>query len=155
LKSGLSLALLRKNLKGADMFNAFEKVIELEKNGFTKKQSEALLKVSMDIMNQEFSTKHDLYAVKTDLQLELSSVRNELKADIASVRSELKEEISSVRSELKAEIASLRNELHIEVGSIRSDMNALGDRLTIRLGMMMATMMTIGLSAIFGMLQMR
>ena len=121
------------------MFNAFEKVIELEKNGFTKKQSEALLKVSMDIMNQEFSTKHDLYAVKTDL-----------KADLASVRSELKEEISSVRSEL----GSLRNELHSEVSSIRSDLNALGDRLTIRLGMMMATMMTIGLSAIFGMLQM-
>ena len=121
------------------MINAFEKVIEFEKNGFTKAQGETIVKVSMDIMNQEFATKHDLFATKSELKSEIQQVRSELKSEIQQVRSELKSEIQQVRSELKSEIQELRSEL-----------NALGDRLTIRLG----GMMTAGLAIIFGMLQM-
>ena len=131
------------------MFNVTEKMKELELAGFTKSEAEAAIKVLLDIMNDEFSTKNDLNreitSLRHDMQLEFANVRHEMKEEFANVRHEMKEEFANVRHEMQEEFANVRH----EIKELETSIATLGDKLTIRLG----AMMTAGLALIFGMLQ--
>ena len=142
------------------MFNVTEKMKELELAGFTKSEAEAAIKVLLDIMNDEFSTKNDLNreitSLRHDMQLEFANVRHEMKEEFANVRHEMKEEFANVRHEMQEEFANVRHEMQEEFANVRHEIKeletsiaTLGDKLTIRLG----AMMTAGLALIFGMLQ--
>lgn len=49
---------------------------------------------------EEFSTKSDVLALKTDLKTEIASLRNEQKTETASLKSELQKELISVHKEI-------------------------------------------------------
>lgn len=49
---------------------------------------------------EEFSTKSDVLALKTELKTEIASLRNEQKTETASLKSELQKELISVHKEI-------------------------------------------------------
>ena len=126
---------------------------KLEEMGIPKEQAEAQVQIIADIMEGTLASKYDVLVVRNEvreeirlLRVEIAAVRAELKEEIAAVRNELKEEIAAVRTELKLEIVSFRTELKAEIDKLRADMLQLQNELTIRLGKMMAVMLTIAVS---------
>ncbi len=79
-------------------------------------------------------------ATKADVETSGAALRRE----IVQGRTEPKAEIAELRSELKADIADLRNELRTEIKGLRAEMQALEQRMTIRLG----TMMVVAVGAV-------
>lgn len=140
------------------MFNALKYTEELEKAGFTQEQAKASLNLVIEVMNEEFATKSDLLAVRSELKADIGAVKSELKTDIFDLRSELKTDISDLRSELKTDISNLRSELKelewrldakfhsidSRFQSMESKMDHLESHLTIKLGAMMVV--TVGLA---------
>ncbi|MBL7665013.1 MAG: hypothetical protein JNM93_07755 [Bacteriovoracaceae bacterium] len=102
--------------------NVFDYVEKLENSGFSKNQAEASLQVLMDIMNQEFATKHDL-----------KEAVNELRQELVKTETGLRLEISEVRTDIKL---------------LRQEMYALGDKLTIRIGAIVTAGLALSLTII-------
>jgi hypothetical protein len=108
------------------VFNALKYTEELKRAGFSADQAEISVKVLIDAMNDNFATRSDL----TDLKVEFS----ELRADFSGLR---------------AEFSELRSDMNVRFERVESSMRELEYKLTIKLGTMMGTMLTlaIGLTA--------
>lgn len=90
--------------------------------GFTDVQVEAL----GELVEQTFATKDDLAQVHKDLS-----------GRIEQVRKDLTTEIGQVRKDMAAEFVLMRKDMAVEIALVRRDMDALGNKLTIRLGAML------------------
>ncbi len=73
-------------------------------------------------------------SVHNDINAEFVSVRNDMTAEFASVRNDMTTQFASVR----AEIAALRAETRADTALLRADMAAQENRMTIKLGAMIA-----------------
>ena len=71
---------------------------------------------------------------------EFVSVRTEMRGEFGSVRSEMRDEFVKVRSEISGltERFATKDELRHEVGLLRKDIDAMGLKLTVRMGGMLA-----------------
>ena len=85
---------------------------ELEKVGFSTEQAKKSVQLWMDLMDQNFATKADYkehyFMTKTDLK----DVQNEMK----DLKSELQSEMKDLRSEFKVEMKDLEHRLTIRLG---------------------------------------
>jgi dsDNA-specific endonuclease/ATPase MutS2 len=132
------------------MINSLKYTQNLEAVGFTRSQAETAVTMVSETMQNFTATKADLkemeFALRTDMQAthaelrqELQEFRSELKQEIQEVRSELKQEIQEVRSELKQEIQEVRTDIQ----DVRHEMKQLESRMTLRLGGLMVTGITL------------
>ena len=62
------------------MFNALKYSQELEKAGFSRDQAEASVKLLIEVMNENFSTKSDLKETELKIESKLESKFNSLEA---------------------------------------------------------------------------
>jgi hypothetical protein len=140
---------------------------ELEKVGFSRDQAEASVRLLIDVMNENFSTKSDLkeleLALRADFKQSEAANRADFRESEAAIKASIKEWESSLRAdfvqsdnilrtELKETESSLRAEIkNVEVSvntlevSLRSEMRELENRMTIKLGSMMVV--AIGVTA--------
>ena len=98
--------------------------------GFNEKQARVLVATFAEGIGENLATKEDVAALRSEMAT---------KEDVAILRSEMatKEEVAALRSEitvLRNEMAVLRNEMEV----LRGEMRELEQRMTIRLGVMIA-----------------
>ncbi|GEO36984.1 hypothetical protein SAE02_11320 [Skermanella aerolata] len=112
-------------------------ILKLERAGFTHEQVDALA----EYLDDQAATKADVGAVKA----EISAVRDELTAKINQSRLEGKSELAEFRAATRAEFVDLRLELSgmkaeskFEFAAVRSEITLLEQRMTIKLGAMLA-----------------
>jgi hypothetical protein len=128
-----------------EMFNAIKYTEELKRAGFTPDQADTSMKVLIDVMNENFATKHDIQELRLATQHDIHELKSELNAKIDSVKSELNAKIDSVKSELNAKIDSVKNELILVKNELNARFDSLEYRLTIKLGTI--TVIAIGATA--------
>ena len=111
---------------------------ELEKVGFTPSQAKKSVQLWMELMDQNFATKSDFkehyFMTKNDLkdvQNEMKDLKTELQSEMKDLKTELQSEMKDLKAEFKTDIKDLKIEF-------KTDMKDLENRLTVRLGMMLA-----------------
>jgi hypothetical protein len=161
------------------MINAMSYTRDLEQGGLSKDQSNAIIKVLLEIMNQKFSTRSDIQlselAIRSDMKEMENSIRSDMKEMENSIRSDMKEMENSIRSDMQEMENSIRSDMQEMENSIRSDMQEMGrtlkesilkevtiiidqrihaaeDRITIRLTKVMVILATL-MTGILGMIQ--
>ena len=100
---------------------------ELEKVGFSTEQAKKSVQLWMDLMDQNFATKADFKEHYFMTKNDLKDVQNEMKG----LKNELQAEMKELKNELQAEMKGIKNEF-------KTDMKDLEQRLTVRLGVMLA-----------------
>jgi hypothetical protein len=75
-----------------------------------------------------------------DVRVDVADVRTEMRNEFTKVRGEMRDEFVKVRSEISGltERFATKDELHHEVGLLRKDIDAMGLKLTVRMGGMLA-----------------
>ena len=116
------------------MIHALRYTEELEKVGFTPEQAKKSVQLWMDLMDQNFATKADFkehyFMTKADMQA--------LQFDMKDLRSELQTDMKELRSELQTDMKDMESRLQVDMQNIRIDLKSLENKLTVRLGIMMA-----------------
>ncbi len=119
---------------------------KLKAAGFTDLQAEVQTEALVEIVEGRLATRQNLKETEAGLKLNIESVRSDLKETEAALRRDMKEmeaglklDIESVRSDLKETEAALK----LDIESIRRDMKEMEQRLTIRLGGLIATSIII------------
>ena len=112
--------------------------------GFNEKQARVLVATLAEGIGENLATKEDVAILRS----EVTALRSEMatKEDLAVLRSEMatKEDLAILRSEvtaLRSEVTALRSEvatLRSEMPVLRGEMRELEQRMTIRLGAMIA-----------------
>jgi uncharacterized coiled-coil DUF342 family protein len=97
-----------------------------------------------DVRDEVADGRSEVANVRTEMRDEFAKVRGE----IADVRTEMRDEFTKVRGEIAGEITSFRkevnerfatkDELRHEIGLLRKDIDAMGLKLTVRMGGMLA-----------------
>ncbi len=121
------------------MINAIKELEKLEESGFTTDQAKVSLNIWIELMNENLVTKVEFKEETLLIRKEMLLMRAELKHDISDLRTEM----YAIRAELKGEIAALRSEMKGEIASLRSEMKELEHRMTIKMGIIMGTGITI------------
>ena len=105
--------------------------------GFNEKQARVLVATLAEGIGENLATKEDVAILRS----EVTALRSEMatKEDVAVLRGEMatKEDVAILRSEvtaLRSEVATLRSEMPV----LRGEMRELEQRMTIRLGAMIA-----------------
>ena len=144
------------------IFDTLKAAQELRKTGFEDRQAEAVVETISKAVSETVATKADLQLVRSematnaDLQLLRSEVGT-LRSDVELLRSEmatkadlqlLRSEFDLLRSEMatKADLQLLRSEvgtLRSDVELLRSEMAAQENRIVIKLGGLMITMIFV------------
>jgi len=97
---------------------------------------EEIQDVRDEIADIRVETRGELAKVRS----EIAEVRTEMRGEFANVRSEMRDEFVKVRSEISGltERFATKDELRHEVGLLRKDIDAMGLKLTVRMGGMLA-----------------
>jgi hypothetical protein len=74
------------------MFNELESVKILEETGFTRKQSEVLLQIFIEFMEEKFATRQDFLILSHEFQL-LRQEFQHLRQDFAHFKEDIRKEI--------------------------------------------------------------
>ena len=107
-------------------------VKRLTKAGMPEQQAEVLASEQARLIENELATKQDIE------QLRLAT-----KQDIEQLRAETKRDIEQLRLATKQDIAELRTELKRDIAEVKRDIRESEQRITIRLGGMMAVAITL------------
>ena len=124
--------------------------------GFNEKQARVLVATFAEGIGENLATKEDVAALRSEMATkeDVAVLRSEMatKEEVAALRSEMatKEDVAALRSEVtilrsematKEDVAALRSEvaaLRSEMPILRGEMRELEQRMTIRLGVMIA-----------------
>lgn len=107
------------------MVNALKYTKELEKAGFTHEQAETSVQVLFEVMDDNFATKADIKALELTTKADFNALELAMKAD------------------LKAEVRTLEHKMDLRFAEVDVKLHDLENRLTIRLGMMLAASVTL------------
>ena len=88
------------------MFNAISYIKELEKAGLSRDGAEIMMKCQIDMMNDHFATKQDIYRLESKFEKIHRELKAELKADIEAVRTELTLTINKVQIDINKDLGS-------------------------------------------------
>jgi uncharacterized coiled-coil DUF342 family protein len=100
-----------------------------------------------EFVMETIATKADVRELRTeieDVRDEIQDLRGELRSEMQSARGELRSEMQSVRGEIQdfrkevEERFATKHELRHEIGLLRKDIDAMGLKLTVRMGGMLA-----------------
>ena len=122
-----------------------------EEAGFDEKQATALVQTFADRGVENLATREELAAIRGEMATreDLAAIRAEMatREELAAVRAEMatREDLAAVRGEItvlrgdleKTELA-LRGDMEKNVASLRGDMHKLEQRMTMRLGTVIA-----------------
>ena len=86
--------------------------------GFDDKQAEAVVTTMADVMSQNFATKADHLALKSDMEQTIEKVRTDLEQTIEKVRTDLEQTIEKVRIDLEQSIEKLRRDMEQSISSL-------------------------------------
>ena len=128
---------------------------ELRKTGFEDRQAEAVVETISKAVNETVATKADLQLVRSEMAT--NADLHLLRSDVELLRSEmatnadlhlLRSDVELLRSEMatKADLQLLRSEvgtLRSDVELLRSEMAAQENRIVIKLGGLMVTMIFV------------
>ena len=123
------------------IFDTLKAAQELRKTGFEDRQAEAVVETISKAVSETVATKADLQLVRSDFKL-LGSEFDLLRSEFDLLRSEfdlLRSEVGKLRSEMatKTDLQLLRSEFDL----LRSEMAAQENRIVIKLGGLMVTML--------------
>ena len=136
------------------IFDTLKAAQELRKTGFEDRQAEAVVETISKAVSETVATKADLQLVRSematnaDLQLLRSDVEL-LRSDVELLRSEmatkadlqlLRSEVGTLRSEFEMQRQSVDSRFDALEKSFRQDMAAQENRIVIKLGGLMVTM---------------
>ena len=118
------------------IFDTLKAAQELRQTGFEDRQAEAVVETISKAVSETVATKADLQLVRSDFKL--------LRSEFVLLRSEfdlLRSEFDLLRSEMatKADLQLLRSEFEL----LRSEMAAQENRIVIKLGGLMITMIFV------------
>ena len=85
---------------------------ELEKVGFSTEQAKKSVQIWMDLMDQNFATKADFKEHYFMTKNDLKDVQNEMK----ELKSEIQNEMKDLKSSFKTEIKDLEHRLTVRLG---------------------------------------
>ena len=123
------------------MFNALKYTQELQNAGFSREQAETSMKVLIEVMNDNFTTKSDLkeleVAMKSDLKVTEAAMRSDMKEMESGIRSDMKEMETGIRSDMKEMETGIRSDMNKMETGLRSEIREMDYRLTIKLGTML------------------
>ena len=109
-----------------------------EEAGFDEKQATALVQTFADRGVENLATREELAAIRAEMATreELAAVRGEMatREGLAAVRGE----ITVLRGDLEKTELALRGDMEKNVASLRGDMHKLEQRMTMRLGTVIA-----------------
>ena len=125
------------------IFDTLKAAQELRKTGFEDRQAEAVVETISKAVSETVATKADLQLVRSDFKL-LGSEFDLLRSEFDLLRSEfdlLRSEVGKLRSEMatKTDLQLLRSEFDL----LRSEMAAQENRIVIKLGGLMVTMIFV------------
>ena len=106
------------------IFDTLKAAQELRKTGFEDRQAEAVVETISKAVSETVATKADLQLVRSDFGL--------LRSEFGSLRSEF--------GSLRSEFGSLRSEFEMMRQSVDSRIDALENKIVIKLGALMVTM---------------
>ena len=118
-------------------FDTLKAAQELKKTGFEDRQAEAVVETISKAVSETVATKADLQLVRSDfkvLRSEFDLLRSEMatKADLQLVRSDF--------GLLRSDVELLRSEFEMLRQSVDSRIDAMENRIVIKLGALMVTM---------------
>jgi DNA-binding transcriptional MerR regulator len=117
-----------KTKRSCSMIHVLRYTEELEKVGFSTEQAKKSVQPWMDLMDQNFATKADFkehyFMTKTDLK--------EVQTEMKELKSEIQNEMKKLKNEIQNELKDMKSDF-------KTDMKDLEHRLTIRLGIMLAS----------------
>ena len=109
-----------------------------EEAGFDEKQATALVQTFADRGVENLATREELAAIRGEMATreDLAAIRAEMATgeDLAAVRGE----ITVLRGDLEKTELALRGDMEKNVASLRGDMHKLEQRMTMRLGTVIA-----------------
>ena len=111
-------------------FDTLKAAQELRKTGFEDRQAEAVVTTINNAVSETVATKADLQLVRSDIDLLRSEVAT--KADLQLLRSEV--------GTLRSEVSTLSSEFEMLRQSVDSRIDALENKIVIKLGALMVTM---------------
>ena len=128
----------REEAKRKLMRNTIRYVKQLEEVGYTREQAEAYVQVVSEMVQNDVATKQDI----NDLRSEMTT-----RQDVQDLRSDMatRQDVQDLRSDMatKRELFELRADLKQEIQRLDFKVDALEQRLVIKLGALMAAMFTI------------
>lgn len=125
------------------MFNALKYTEILEKVGFSREQAETSVKVLIEVMDDNFATKHDLKEFQFGMHTDLQKFQTEVQSDFNKFKSEIRTDIQEFKTEIRTDIQQFKNEVTSEIQSVRHEMKLLEQRMTIKLGTLMVICMSV------------
>ncbi len=105
-----------------------------EEAGFEEHQARALVTAFAEGMGEELATKNDLEKTEAALQGQIVA----LKSDLEKTETALQGQIVALKNDLEKTEATLRSDLEKMAAILRSEMRELEQRMTLRLGAMIA-----------------
>lgn len=105
----------------------------LEAVGVSRDVAETHVQIFTEIMENQLATKQDQKDLRSEMSKEFSDIRQEMKTEFAAVRSEMNDGFTAVRSEFSA---------------VRSEMKDMGYQLTVRMGVISASLATFVIAAL-------
>ncbi len=109
-----------------------------EEAGFEEHQARALVTAFAEGMGEELATKNDLEKTEAALKSDLEKTEAALQGQIVALKSDLEKTETALRSDLEKTEATLRSDLEKMATILRSEMRELEQRMTLRLGAMIA-----------------
>ena len=123
------------------IFDTLKAAQELKKTGFEDRQAEAVVETISKAVSETVATKADLQLLRSDFGL-LSADVELFRSDVELLRSEfelLRSDVELLRSEFEL----LRSEFEMLRQSIDSRIDALENKIVIKLGALMVTMIFV------------
>ena len=126
------------------IFDTLKAAQELRKTGFEDRQAEAVVETISKAVSETVATKADLQLVRSDIGL-LSSDGDTLRADVGLLRSEMatKADLQLLAQSVDSRFDKVDSRFDAQEKSLRQDMEAMENRIVIKLGGLMVTMIFV------------
>ena len=120
------------------MFDTLSASRRLREVGFEEKQADAVVGLLAEDVSGNIATKSDIELLGADTKSEIELLKTDMKSDVELLRTDMKSEIELLRADTKSDLELLRAETKSEFELFRAEVRALEQRMTIRLGGLVA-----------------
>lgn len=110
----------------------------LKQVGFTQEQAETQAQIITEVNDNSLATKQDVKNLEQKTDSEFAFVSR----DIGDLRKDMNSEFALVRKEMHSEFVLVRKEMHGEFALVRKEMESLKLDLTVRMTVIMGSLLT-------------
>ena len=119
-----------------------------EEAGFDERQARVLVATFAEGIGESLATKEDLGNTETALRKDLENIETALRNEIRALRTDLENTKAALRTDMANAEATLRKDLENTATALQGQMRELEQRMTVRLGAMIAAAMGIAVALI-------